>query len=290
MHSVIPVNRSMHVFHGSVFTVLPEWRDRLASIGLERHQDWTLLSSEDQASGSYHTTSNFRFELDDGSAVFFKRYVYHKPRVKHWLQPSKAAVEAAGFHELRSLDIPTLETLGYGERRKFGLLQAAFIVTQGISHVIQLDQFLILQWLKMAPHKKHGLLKQLQAILVSQLRKAHGAGFYHWDLKLRNILLQNRPEQALKLIWIDCPRSRRGAANDYRGMVTDLSAMARVGCRVLTPGQQMRFLLDYTDNDHALARKLYRSIAAKLSKRPPRPLWHFLPKDHPEFIRNSKQH
>ena len=284
----IPVKRSMHVFHGSIFTVLPEWRDRLASIGLDEQQDWSQLSSKETVSSSYHTTSNFRFELDDGSIVFFKRYVYRRIRIKHWLQPSKAAVEASGFNELSSLQIPTLETLAYGERRKFGLLQAAFIVTRGISNVVQLDQFLIHHWLKLPQRSKIELLKQLQAILVQQLNQAHGAGFYHWDLKLRNILLQQKTNDELRLIWIDCPRSRRLAANDYRGAVTDLSAMARVGFRVLTPGQQMRFLLDYSGNNRALARKLYRSIANELSKRPPRPLWHFLPKDDPEFIRNNK--
>lgn len=278
----------MHVFHGSIFSVLPEWRDRLASIGLDEQHDWSLLSSKNVVSGSYHTTSNFRFEFEDGSCIFFKRYVYRKIRLKHWLQPSKAAVEAAGFNELSSLKIPTLETLAYGERRKFGLLQAAFIVTRGISNVVQLDQFLIHQWLKMPRGPKLELLKQIQPILIKQLRQVHGAGFYHWDLKLRNILLQQKANEQLRLIWIDCPRSRRLASNDYRGIVIDLSAMARVGFRILTPGQQMRFLLDYTGEDRALARKIYRSIANELAKRPPRPLWHFLPKDDPEFIRNNQ--
>ena len=127
MTAPIPVTRSMHVFHGSMFSVLPEWRDRLSAIGLDEHHDWSQLSNKEMISASYHTTSNFRFELEDSSTVFFKRYVYRKPRFKHWLQPSKAAVEAAGFYELKSLQIPTIETLAYGERRIFGLLQAAFI-------------------------------------------------------------------------------------------------------------------------------------------------------------------
>ena len=95
MRTAIPVKRSMHVFHGELFSVHPEWLQRLAGIGLEPHSDWTLLASEETVSASVNVTSNFRFKLQDGAAVYFKRYVYRRIRFKHWLQPSKAAVEAA---------------------------------------------------------------------------------------------------------------------------------------------------------------------------------------------------
>jgi tRNA A-37 threonylcarbamoyl transferase component Bud32 len=278
----------MRVFHCELFCVQPGWLQRLADIGLEEDTDWTLLASEETVSASVNVTSNFRFDLQDGAAVYFKRYVYRKIRFKHWLQPSKAAVEATGFHELEQLGIPTLKTIAYGERRRFGLLQAAFIATEGVHNTIELGKFLAHQWINMAQTEKNATLRNLQAILVRQLQVAHGAGFFHWDLKLRNILLQDYPQQP-RLIWIDCPRSRHRAANNYQGMVTDLTAMARVGCRVLTRGRQMRFLLDYCAGDRMLARRLYRAIAMQLEKRPPRPLWHLLPRDHPEFIRNMKQ-
>jgi hypothetical protein len=277
----------MHVFHGKFFATLPGWHEQLKSIGLAENVDWTTLSSDQTVSGSYHTTSNYCFELQDGSTVYFKRYVYRRIRLKHWLQPSKAAVEAAGFSELKALNIPTLDTIAYGEHRRFGLLTAAFIATSGMSNVIQLDQFLARQWIDMSRQARAVILKQLQAILIEQLHSAHDAGFYHWDLKLRNILLQNNPGKP-QLIWIDCPRSRRQAANHFNSVITDLAAMARVGCRVLTPGQQMRFLLDYSNNDRTYARRLFRSIAQQLEKRPPRPLWQLLARDHPEFIRNKK--
>ncbi|MCW8964081.1 MAG: lipopolysaccharide kinase InaA family protein [Gammaproteobacteria bacterium] len=283
--SKLPTSRSMQVFHGEVFHVLPEWKERLAQIGLNENSDWTRLSSEQAVSGSYNTTSNFRFELEDGSSVFFKRYVYRKIRFKHWLQPSKAAVEAAGFNELKALGIPTLQTVAYGERRRLGLLQATFIVTRGEQNTIELDQFLARQWYNMSTTSKRTILKQLQAILIKQLQTAHNAGFYHWDLKLRNVLLQHTTDNAL-LIWIDCPRSRRKTANEFDAVVNDFSAMARVACRVLTPGQQMRFLLDYYDGNREKARKLYRAVAAELVKRPPRPYWHLLAEDDPMYIRN----
>jgi len=283
----LPASRSMHIFNGEVFSVLPEWQDRLASIGLSANKDWTTLSSEQSVSGSYNTTSNFRFQLDDGTTIFFKRYVYHKIRLKHWSQPSKAAIEVAGFKELEQLGIPTLQAIAYGERRHFGLLQATFIVTKGITNVIEMDQYLARQWFVMSPAEKKSIQKHLQPVLIQQLQTAHNAGFYHWDLKLRNILLHNKAD-SLELIWIDCPRSRRKKCNDFTGIVTDLSAMARVGCRVLTRGQQIRFLLDYCNNDRQRARAIYKAIAIELIKRPPRPYWHLLSKDDPVYIHNIK--
>jgi hypothetical protein len=278
----------MQVFHGDAFDVLPEWRKPLAGIGLSENSDWTQLSSEQAVSGSYNTTSNFRFELNDGSLVFFKRYVYDKIRFKHWLQPAKAAVEAAGFVELSELGIPTLQTIAYGERRRFGLLKAAFIVTYGETDVVELGQYLAQQWFTMPVANKRASLNQLQPVLIRQLQTVHHAGFYHWDLKLRNILLKGTAENAT-LIWIDCPRSRRRRANDFSAVVKDFSAMARVACRVLTPGQQMRFLLDYYSGDRAKARSLYQAIGVELAKRPPRPYWHLLAKDDPRYIQNISQ-
>lgn len=284
----LPASRSMHVFNGEIFMTLPEWQERLANIGLSENKDWSTLTSEQTVSGSYNTTNNFRFVLDDGSIIFFKRYVYRKIRFKHWLQPSKAAVEAAGFIELDKLGIPTLQTVAYGERRRFGLLQATFIATKGIPDVVELDLFLARQWYVMPPALKRKTLQQLRPALIQQLQIAHGAGFYHWDLKLRNVLLHNYPDNP-EFIWIDCPRSRRSATNDFTGIVTDLSAMARVGVRVLTRGQQMQFVLEYCNGDRQQARSIYKAVATELKKRPPRPYWHLLPNDDPVYIRNINQ-
>ena len=285
----LPTTRSVQVFHGDSFYVLPEWRAQLAEIGLTHERDWTTLSSELLVSGSYNTTSNFHFTLADGGNIFFKRYIYRSVRIKHWMQPSKASVEAAGFHELEQLGIPTVKTIAYGEQRRFGMLKAAFIVTRGEADVIEMDQYLASQWYRLPVAEKRSLLKPLQARLIRQLQTAHNAGFYHWDLKLRNVLLQGPPHQA-NLLWIDCPRSRRKSANNFNGVVHDFSAMARAGCRVLTPGEQMRFLLEYYQGDRQRARRLYRAIAKELKKRPPRPYWHLLPKDDPEYIRNLNGH
>ncbi|TNF99069.1 MAG: hypothetical protein EP297_06500 [Gammaproteobacteria bacterium] len=269
--SNLPHNRAMHIFHGRGFWVEPEWKELLSEMGLDDHTDWRELSSKDLVSGSYHTTSNFRLRLSNGQVVYFKRYVYRKLRLKHWLQPSKAAIEVAGYHDLKKIGINTLTPVAYGEMRFMGILRAAFIVTLNIPDTIQLDQFLIHQWHSMETTEKRKWLQFIQPQLIHQLTSAHQAGFFHWDLKLRNILLKHVTEEDC-LIWIDCPRSRFMKPFSEKGVISDLTAMARIGSLVLTPGQRMRFLMKYTNGNRSKARNYYQNISRELAKRPPRSL------------------
>lgn len=273
----------MHVFHGEAFRINPGWKRELSDIGLSANKDWTRLRSDDAVTASYRTTSNYRFTLKNGQSVYFKRYIYRRFRLKYWLQPSKATVEAAGYHELKNMGIHTIQTLAYGEKRRFGLLRGSFIVTLGIPDTMQLDQYLVMQWFNFDYMEKQKILGIIQSQLIMQLHTAHKAGFFHWDLKLRNIILR-QDNDTVKLIWIDCPRSRIRNPNDRKGVIKDLAAMARVGVRVLTPGQRLRFLLEYTRHNRQEARTLYRDITQVLSKNPPRPYWQLLSKNDPVYI------
>lgn len=279
----LPHTRTMHVFHGETFYADPKWKTQLAEIGLSPDKDWTTLTSDESVSASYTTTNNYRFTLSDDTAVYFKRYVYRKTRLKYWLQPAKAAVEVAGFYDLEKLGIDTIQPIAYGEKRQWGFLKASFIVTVGLPNTTEMGQYLARVWFKMPFSGKYEQLTRLQPILIGQLQLAHQAGFFHWDLKLRNILLQKENDTE-KLIWIDCPRSRIKNPNNREAIIKDLAAMARVGVRVLTSGQQLRFLLKYTRYNKQAARALYRDVGHALSKNPPRPYWHLLSHDDPVFI------
>lgn len=283
-NTAIPKSRAMHVFHGNRLWVDPSWQEQLSAIGIDHDKDWTRLTSEDPVSASYTTTSNYRFTLSSGEVVYFKRYIYRRFKFKYWLQPSKAAVEAAGYHDLKNLGINTIQTLAYGEKRRFGLLRATFIITLGIPDTIELDKYLAQKWCNYNYTRKQKILNTIQPLLIKQLQKAHSAGFFHWDLKLRNILLQER-HNTMNLFWIDCPRSRIKKPHHLASIVEDIYCLSRVGIRVLTPGQRMRFLLDYC-NDVSLARKIYRETANKLKKNPPRPYWQLLDSGHPWKVAN----
>ncbi len=279
----------MLVFHGQAFHVHPDWKNTLASIGLAEDKDWKSLQSDNQVSGSYNTTNSFCFSLDNGETIYFKRYVYKNIRFKSWLQPSKAQVEAAGLTELKTMGIPTIDVLAYGEERRFGMLRGAFLVTRGRDHLCLMDRYISTIWHRLPAPDKLQTLVRIQTILIKQLQTIHSNGFYHWDLKLRNLLLYQPDNMNSDVIWIDCPRSRLRAANDLGSVTKDFAAMARVGCRALTLGQQFRFLLNYYNGDRQQARALFKKVAQILKKNPPRPLWHVLDQNDPEFIKHMNQ-
>ena len=266
-----PMPRSTGLLHGKVFYVDPQWQKPLSTIGLDLHQTWHKLKSTCPISHSKLTTRCFHFTLANKQGIYFKRYSYttfQLQRLMSRMRPSKAVIETAGLNEINQLGIPTIPVIACGEQRRFGLLQCAFIATLEIKGLQALDRYLIQTWPRLNKVEKKALLAQVQPGLIQQLQTIHRHGFYHWDLKLRNLLLN--PQNPGKLIWIDCPRSRRLAPNHTYGVVKDFAAMARVAHRVLSRGQQFRFLLNYYQGDTHKARQLYRHIAAALRRKPPR--------------------
>ncbi len=247
----------------------PEWQSKLKKIGLSKAEDWTALTGNHAVSRSYSTRIS-RLRVDNHTAIYFKCYAYEKPKLKHWFQPTKAAVEAAGLHELRKLGIPTVNIIAYGERRRFGFTRATFIVTEAIPGQLAMDRYLTQIRFQLPYRRKRDVFDKLQPIIIGQLQKIHRAGFFHWDLKLRNLLITIPVSDRPSITWIDCPRFRRSSPDRFFGVVKDLADMARVGARVLTTGQQFRFLLDYCNGDKTQARKLYLAIANRLKKNPPK--------------------
>lgn len=269
--------RSVQIFHGHVFMCISEWRDKLKKIGLSKN--WIMPTGDRIVREAYNTTSIFRFDIDAQTAIYLKRYEYKKPKLKHWLQPTKAIVEAVGLHELGKLGIPTVKVVAYGEHRWFGFIRSTFIVTQAISDQLAMNHYLARVWYQLPRQEKKQALDKLQPVVIGQLQKIHRTGFFHWDLKLRNLLITIPVSDKPTITWIDCPRSRSKSPDNFSGTVKDLSDMARVGIRVLTPGQQFRFLLDYCNGNKTRTRRLYLAVANRLKKYPPKPYQQLLAKD-----------
>ena len=113
----------------------------------------------------------------------------------------------------------------------------------------------------------------MAACLIAQLQQAHRNGFFHQDLKFRNLLIRDS-QGSVELFWIDAPRARRRRIRQRRGVIVDLSGLARVAIFTCSPFERMRFLRDYLGPDAAPgeAARLYRQVAAHLSRRQPEPL------------------
>ena len=263
----------MLVFHGQRLQVVSAWRERLGALGIAADSGWMALSRGELVSRS-PSTRCYRIPLGDGENVYFKRYVY-APRklLEFWLRPSKAVVEAFGFARLRALGIPSLEVLALGEVRRFGMLRAACVVTRGVPHSRTLEQFAREQWYPLPEPERSRVYREIAARLLEQVRRAHRAGFFHHDLKWRNILIQ-RGDCGYTPVWIDCPRAFQRRRRLRRGAVVDLSGLARLALSYLTLYERYRFLRGYLGPGAApgQVKRLFRQVQAHLERRPPKPL------------------
>lgn len=267
---MIFVTRSVQVFHGMIFASDPAWQEMLERIGISRELSWDKLSVGERVSGSPHS-SCYRIELDNGEVVYFKRYVYPAKRwFEFMLRPSKAAVEAWAYFTLKQLDIPTLDVIAFGERRILGSLASTFIVTREVPDTQDLSRYGPDIWCHLPEEERKRVYQDVSRQLIKQMQKAHAANFFHHDLKWRNILLQKR-EDGFVPVWIDAPRASRMRLRHHRGVVVDLSGLARVAISLLSKYDRMRFVCRYLGNTRkpGEASRVYRDVACHLGRRMP---------------------
>lgn len=265
--------RKVHVRHGEVFRIDDAARDELAQIGITQDSDWMQFSEGTLVSGS-PATKCYRCELPDGRTIYFKRYVYPKKYwLEFWMRPGKAAVECWAFSRLRQLGIPTLDTIAFGERRLAGMLLGVCIATRGVPDTIDLQQFVRTVWCHWPRARRRAVARAIGRRLLGQARTAHQAHFFHHDLKFRNLLI-NPSGDPDSLVWIDAPRASRMPLRERRGVVTDLSGLARTAVSLFSPLELMRFLHVYLGPDAGKgeAKRLFRAVQRHLGRRMPKPL------------------
>lgn len=267
---MITLARSIQTFHGVTFISDPAWQERLKRIGISSDLCWDKLAVGKRVSGSPHS-SCFRVELEDGEVIYFKRYVYPAQRwFEFMLRPGKASVEAWAYSTLKQLGIPTLDVIAFGERRIFGALVSTFIVTRELPDTQDLSRYGPDVWYHLPEDERKQVYQEVSKQLVEQMQKAHAANFFHHDLKWRNILLQKRGERFMP-VWIDAPRASRMRLRHHRGVVVDMSGLARIAISLLSKYDRMRFVCKYLGYSRkpGEASGMYRDVARHLGRRMP---------------------
>jgi hypothetical protein len=245
----------------------------LARLGLDRAGDWreALKGQQIERSASGLVT---RLEAESGPALYAKVYELRATPWEFFLRRSKAQIESQGYAILAELGIPTLKCRALGERRDFGRLFEAYIVTEDAGAISDLAKFAERQLDPLAPEARAKLVLDLSRHLATQLKLAHAANFYHCDLKWRNLLVR-RLGEGYELVWMDCPRQRSGLIarlTARHSRILDLSSLARRGLRHLSLSQRWRFLRLYLGDQVSMneTKALFRAVQAHLAKRPPR--------------------
>lgn len=270
---MIPTRRCAHLFHGEKVWYAEGWQPALQEIGIAPGKNWARLSPGQFISGGSPITNCFRVELSNGEVGYFKRYVYDIPRIQFWMLPSKAAIEVFGYDFLRRHGMEVPEVVAYGEERRRGTLFAAFIVTKEVPDTINLVQFARDRWVDMPEPERSATYAQIAGRLCTQVRTMHAAGFFHHDLKWKNILLRH-DEDGWHPIWIDCPRAARIWLRKRRSMIIDLGRLGRLAAHYLSVRQQLRWLHDYLGPQAGKneVKKLYSEVKGYLDRRPPAPV------------------
>jgi len=265
--------RKVHVVYGELFLVDEDWSSWLAGLGISAYSDWAAAVGDELVSTS-PLIKCYRCDLPGQQAVYFKRYVY--PR-KNWrefvLRPAKPAVEFWAYSRLQELGIPTLEVVAFAEKRRFGIMLAGCIVTKGIPDTLNLDDFARNVWCHWPRARRMETARALARTLLAQARTAHRNGFFHHDLKWRNILVNPAGDPA-SLVWIDAPRASRMRFRERRGVITDLSGLARIAISLFSRFELMRFIHIYLGDagNSSEAKRLFRQVQRHLGRRMPRPV------------------
>ena len=256
--------------HGSQLYFEDGWEDRLKEIGLLQAARWHTLVPGTRVTGSL-VVNTYRVPLSSGAVVYFKRYVYNN-KYRYFMQQSRAANEVWSYRQLADIGIPTLRPLALGEIREFGCLVATCIVTREVPDALSLDDFARQHWCKLPRAERSHVYREISTEIISQLRRAHGRRFFHFDLKWRNILVHRDADGHYRCTWIDCPRGRYMHLRPGRGQLVDLSSLARLSLSYLSRTQRLRFVYDYLGGraSRKRVRRLFMKIDRHLSRRMPR--------------------
>ena len=209
----------------------------------ERFAAWEALAAAGRQVSRSETCCCWQvcLPLPEGdAAAYLKRYRFAGRRLRYVGRPGRAMVEWRNYHAWPRLGLPGPEPWAAGERRRWGTLQEGWILTRGIPGTLNLAELMRTRTFASLGAAGESLVEQLADLAA----RAHRAGFFHRDLKARNILARLAGGGASPEVWwIDCPRGgffpvfRRALA------VADLADMGYGLRGWLTPAAWARLLV-----------------------------------------------
>lgn len=192
------------------------------------------------------------------SVYYVKTFVGHGSRLKYWLGISRYQREVRNLQYFSRLGLDTPLLVASGHQSRLGLLQQAVLVTREVENAIDLEQII-----RDAALYRDGVAgaRVVLAKLARAARRLHNDGFYHKDLKPRNILLRYTDTEP-ELFFFDCPSGhhpprlllRRGIVRDLAHLEDGLRGHVR-RVDLLYMYKQYRGCQKLSDEDKALARE-----------------------------------
>jgi len=135
------------------------------------------------------------------SVYYVKTFNSRGSRIKHWLGISRYQRELRNLRYFNQLGLDTPRLIAHGHESRYGLLHRALLVTAEVPRAKDLEK--ILREKTLYTNGVSGA-RQILALLARATRLMHRSGFYHKDLKPRNILVGSDGD-APQLYFFDCP-------------------------------------------------------------------------------------
>jgi hypothetical protein len=154
------------------------------------------------------------------SVYYVKTFTGRGSRLKHWLGISRYRREVNNLQYFSALGLSTPPLVAYGHESRFGLVQRAVLVTAEVRAASDLEQ--IIQQGALYVDGVGGA-REILGKLARATRLLHRDGFYHKDLKPRNVLVAREPGE-FQLYFFDCPSGHHPPRFMLRrGIVRDLA-------------------------------------------------------------------
>ena len=151
---------------------------------------------------------------------YVKIFAGQGSKLKFRLGISRYQRELRNLQYFATLGLNTPKLVAHGFQSRLGVLQRAVLVTAEVDRAIDLQALLVSGALY-----RNGVngARQILRALALATRKMHLDGFYHKDLKPRNILVRQTQGSA-ELFFFDCPSGHHPARLLLRrGIVRDLA-------------------------------------------------------------------
>jgi tRNA A-37 threonylcarbamoyl transferase component Bud32 len=158
--------------------------------------------------------------LDLENTYYVKTFKGAGSRIKFWFNASRYQRELNNLRYFNSLGLETPTLIAYGHQTHLGVLQQAVLVTAEVADATDLEQIA-----RSGDLYRKGVpaAQEILSELASATRAMHADGFYHKDLKPRNILVRQTGDDT-ELFFFDCPSGHHPPRLLLRrGIVRDLA-------------------------------------------------------------------
>lgn len=169
--------------------------------------------------------------LDLTPAYYVKTFKGKGSRIKFCLGISRYQRELRNLRYFKSLGLGTPEPVAYGFETSLCVLQRAVLVTADVSDASDLEKII-----KSGNLYRDGIpaARKILGVLAKATREMHADGFYHKDLKPRNVLVR-QTNSGPELFFFDCPSGhhpprfllRRGIVRDLAHLEAGLRGYVR---------------------------------------------------------------